>query len=145
MKLAILFFGMSKCHYNYYKTSTKYFIDYEKSYENYKKFIFEFFINRGYEIDVYFTTNLLDEEDTKTICEKYKPKKYKFMENAGNINACRNLKLINVINLCLESKITYDLILMTRFDLLFQKDFSESNIDFDKFNLVSILEKTNYI
>ena len=145
MKLAILFFGMSKCHYNYYKTGDKYFIDYEKSYENYKKFIFEFFISMGYDIDVYFTTNLLDEEDTKTICEKYNPKKYNFMENAGNINACRNLKLINVINLCLGSKITYDLILITRFDLLFQKDFTESNIQFDKFNLVSILETPNFI
>jgi hypothetical protein len=140
MKLAVLFFGMSKCHYNYYNSNTKYFIDYEKSYDNYKKFIFEFFINKGYDIDVYFTTNKLDEEDTKTICEKYNPVKCNFIENKGNHILSRNSKLINVINLCLESEITYDLILMTRFDLLFQKDFSESNIQLDKFNLVSVLE-----
>jgi hypothetical protein len=145
MKLAILFFGMSKCHYNYYKTGAKYFIDYEKSYENYKKFIFEFFISMGYDIDVYFTTNFLDEEDTKTICEKYKPKKYNFMNNSGNYDVSRNVKLVSSINLCLESKITYDLILITRFYLLFQKDFSESNIQFDKFNLVSMLEKPNLL
>jgi hypothetical protein len=140
MKLAVLFFGMSKCHYNYYNSSTKYFIDYEKSYDNYKKFIFEYFISKGYDIDVYFTTNKLDEQDTKTICEKYNPVSYSFIENQGNHVVSRNLKLINVLNLCLESEITYDLILMTRFDLLFQKDFSESNIQFDKFNLVSVLE-----
>jgi hypothetical protein len=76
MKLAVLFFGMSKCHYNYYNSGNKYFVDYENSYENYKKFIFEFFISKGYDIDVYFTTNKLDEKDTKTICEKYNPVKY---------------------------------------------------------------------
>jgi hypothetical protein len=39
----------------------------------------------------------------------------------------------------------YDLVLITRFDLLFQKDFNKSNIEFDKFNMVSILEKPNLI
>jgi hypothetical protein len=145
MRLGLLFYGMSKCHYNYYISNIKYYIDYEKSYENYKKFIFDFFIRKGYDIDVYFTTNYLDEADTKTICEKYNPKKYNFMENVGNQVISRNSKLINVVNLCLESKKSYDLILITRFDLLFQKNFSESNIQFDKFNLVSMLEKPNFI
>ena len=30
-------------------------------------------------------------------------------------------------------------------DILFQKDFSNSNISFDKFNIVSILEEPDYI
>jgi hypothetical protein len=131
---------MSKCHYNYYNSGNKYFVDYENSYENYKKFIFEFFISKGYDIDVYFTTNKLDEKDTKTICEKYNPVKYNFLENKGNHIVSRNLKLINVIELCMESEIVYDLILITRFDLIFQKNFSETNIQLDKFNLVSVLE-----
>jgi len=50
-----------------------------------------------------------------------------------------------VIELCLKSNIKYDLVLITRFDLLFQKDFNNSNIQLDKFNLVSILEKPNLI
>jgi hypothetical protein len=140
MKLAVLFFGMSKCHYNYFDSKTNYFIDYEKSYENYKKFIFNFFISKGYDIDVYFTTNILDDEDRKEICKKFNPINCTFMENEGNHVVSRNKKLINVMNLCLESEIEYDLVLITRFDLLFQKDFDESNIQLNKFNLVSILE-----
>jgi len=88
---------------------------------------------------------MLDEEDTKKICKNFEPIRYNFMENKSTHNLSRNSKLINVINLCLETKINYDLVLMTRFDLLFQKDFSESNLNFDKFNLVSILEKPNLI
>ena len=51
----------------------------------------------------------------------------------------------NVIDLCLNNGLIYDLILITRFDLLFQKKFDESNINFDKFNIVSILEKPDLI
>ena len=53
---------------------------------------------------------------------------------------CRNKKIDEVVDLCLNSNKHYDLVLITRFDLLFQKDFNQSNINLDKFNLVSILE-----
>ena len=148
MKLALLLFGISKVEYIHIHANRKQkcFVDYEKSYENYKKFIFDFFENKGYDIDVYFTTNMLDDENKKKICEKYKPIKYNFIENNyKDKNKSRNEKLNNVINLCLNSGFTYDLILITRFDLLFQKEFDKSNIDIDKFNLVSILEKPNLI
>lgn len=142
MKLAILLFGISKGEIHH---AEKYYVDYEKSYENYKKIIFEYFSNKGYDIDVYFTTNMLNDTDEKEICEKYKPIKYNLIENEGNAIRSKNKKLNNVINLCLESGIPYDLILITRFDLLFQKDFDKSNIDFNKFNLVSILEHPTFI
>ena len=145
MKLAVLLFGMSKIEYINWYGNKKCFIDYEKSYENYKKFIFDFFENKGYDIDVYFTTNILDNKNKKEICEKYKPIKYNFIENCEDRTKSRNEKLNNVIDLCLNSGFTYDLILITRFDLLFQKEFDKSNIDFDKFNIVSILEKPNLI
>ena len=67
------------------------------------------------------------------------------MENEGNRHLSRNKKLLNVIELCLNNNVDYDLILITRFDLLFQKDFSKSNIKLDKFNLVSILEMDHLI
>ena len=145
MKIAVLFFGMSKQVYYNEQFNNNYFIDYEKSCENYKKYIFDYFNNKGYDIDVYFTTNILDAKDKKQICEKYNPVKYNFIENETNKFTSRNKKLINVIDLCIESGVVYDLILITRFDLLFQKDFDKSNINFDKFNLVSILENNNFI
>ena len=128
----------------------KYFIDYEKSYENYQRYIFDYFRSKGYDIDVYFSTNVLYDKDRIKLCEKYKPVKCNFIENIPVINSkdnnySRNIKIDNVIDLCLESGITYDLVLITRFDLLFKKDFNESNIQLDKFNLVSILEEPDLI
>ena len=144
MKLALLLFGISK-HVNRHWSGQEFIVDYENSYENYKKYIFNFFENKGYKIDVYFTSNILNDDDKKKICEKYKPVKCMFIENNKNNHLSRNNKLNSVIDLCLESNINYDLVLITRFDLIFKKKFEESNIKFDKFNLVSILEKDNLI
>jgi len=141
MKLALLFFGMSKIEYIHWRNQSKYTIDYEKSYENYKKFIFEFFESKGYDIDVYFTTNILSEVDKQKICKLYNPVECDFIENKNNNIKSRNVKLDRVIDLCIDSGIAYDLILITRFDLLFKKDFETSNIKLDSFNLVSILER----
>jgi hypothetical protein len=145
MKLAVLFFGMSKAEYDNYWYSTRYVIDYEKSYENYQQYIFEFFKSKGYDIDVYFTTNALNDHDKNEIIKKYNPVKCNFIKNHPHHIIGRNSKIINVVDLCLESGNVYDLVLITRFDLLFQKDFNQSNIQFDKFNMVSILEKPNLI
>ena len=125
--------------YIHWYRNKKKVIDYKKSYENYKKFIFDYFESIGYDIDVYFTTNILDNKNKEEICNTYKPIKYNFIENKTHNIKSKNEKLNNVIDLCISSNITYDLILITRFDLLFQKKFDESNIDFDKFNIVSIL------
>ena len=149
MKLAVLLHGISLNPY-YIDEGSKYNIDYKNSYENYKQFIFEFFSNKGYNIDVYFTTNILDDKNKKEICEKYKPIRTNYIEdiksNTTNYHILNNNnKLYDVINLCLESEFTYDLILITRFDLLFKKEFEKSNIQLDKFNLVSILEQNDYV
>ena len=150
MKLAVLFFGKSKCkHYHYWNHTTN-VIDYEKSYENYQKYIFDFFKSKGYDIDVYFSTNILNDIDRKKICETYNPVKCNYIEDITvnteqDNNLARNTKFDNVLDLCIQSGITYDLILITRFDLLFKKDFNQSNIDLDKFNLVSILERPNLV
>jgi hypothetical protein len=144
MKLAVLLFGISKCEFEHISNNI-YLVDYNNSYENYKKYIFDYFKNKGYDIDVYFTTNMLDDKDKKEICDKYNPVKCNFMENEKDRIISRNTKFNDVIDLCIESGIAYDLILITRFDLLFQKDFDKSNIQLDKFNLVSLLEKHDFI
>ena len=82
---------------------------------------------------------------TWKIIKKYKPINYSFIDNGKNNLLSRNEKILDVTNLCLNSNINYDLVLITRFDLIFQKKFDESNIQLDKFNLVSILEKNNLI
>lgn len=145
MKLAVLLFGLSKCEYHHWSLKKNVLIDYNESYNNYKKYIFDFFKNKGYDIDIYFSTNLMNNEDKQEIINKYQPLKYNFIKNNKDKIKSRNIRLNHVIDLCLTSKIEYDLVLITRFDLLFKKDFENSNIDYDKFNLVSILQRPELI
>lgn len=104
-----------------------------------------FLKKKGYDIDVYFTTNTLNDKDKIELCKAYKPVKCDFIDNYPDKTISRNTKIKNVAELCLSTNMNYDLVLITRFDLLFQKKFHESNIQFDKFNLVSILERPHLI
>lgn len=143
-KCALLLFGISYSEYDCRK-NLKYTINYNNSFDNYQKHIYKYFHDKGYLIDVYFSTNISNKEEQDKLIEKYKPLEYSFIENEDNRTLSRNRKFINVIKLCLNKNIIYDNILITRFDLLFQKDFEKSNIKLDKFNLVSILERDNLI
>jgi hypothetical protein len=146
MKIAILLFGKSYdnnyFNHNYSKNTI---IDYKYSYDNYKEYIYKFFNNKGYDIDTYFSTNISNPEIQSELINKYNPIKYNFISNKTNNQISRNEKFKNVIELLLSENKIYDLVLITRFDLLFNIDFNESNIKFDKFNLVSILEKPHLI
>lgn len=145
MKLALLLFGLSK--YEYYNINLKKYIeiDYRKSIDNYRSHIFTYFENKGYDIDVYFATNNMNEEDKKEIKHLYNPIDCDFMDNMVNYRVSRNSKVERVIKLCLDSNITYDTVLITRFDLIFNKKFESCNINLNKFNLVSTLKDTNLI
>tara|TARA_Y100000389_G_scaffold178371_1_gene191500 strand:- start:16436 stop:17098 length:663 start_codon:yes stop_codon:yes gene_type:complete len=154
MKCALLLFGLSFCEYEHWHSKKKTQINYADSYDNYQKYIYKYFYDKGYSIDVYFSTNISNNEEHKKLITKYKPVKHSFIENEEKnksmlgfwrYEASRNKKLLNVIELCLNNNIDYDSVLITRFDLLFQKDFEKSNIKLDKFNLVSVLERGNLI
>tara|TARA_A100001015_G_scaffold57870_1_gene63709 strand:- start:139 stop:789 length:651 start_codon:yes stop_codon:yes gene_type:complete len=147
-KLALLLFGMSYCEYFHYFTQKNVKIDYKNSVENYKKFIFEYFENLGYQIDVFIATNEMNDNEKKNLLEIYKPIDHVFIENDENQHRriSRNEKFINAIELSRRRKDNnYDHILITRFDLMFKKKFEESNIHFDKFNLVSQLEEDKFV
>lgn len=148
MKLGLLLFGMSKCQHDHWgKKKLKLDIDYQKSVQNYQEYIFNYFKQLGYQIDVYLSTNNLSKKDKTRLISIYKPVKFSFHKNNKNQNrrTARNEKLYSVILLCLQSKVSYDLILITRFDMMFKKKFNESNINLKKFNLVSTLQKKNLI
>jgi hypothetical protein len=53
--------------------------------------------------------------------------------------------LRTAIGLCIENGKKYDHCLITRFDLLFSNNFSKSNINYGKLNIVSILERDEII
>ena len=143
-RIALLLFGLSKIKYKNWRNGYVE-VDYRLSYENYIKYIYDYFQKKGYDIDVYFTTNDLNDDERKEIINLYKPIKCDFFKYNSDKKKSRNTKFVNSMKLCIESNIKYDLILITRFDLIFNKNFNESNIQLDKFNLVSILERGNLI
>jgi hypothetical protein len=152
MKLALILFGISLEINRYWQYGALYSIDYNNSYDNYQRYIFDYFKGKGYSIDVYISTNKLNsDDDIAEIIDKYKPVKYRIADDNDNGEddkdyiISRNKKLESAIDLCIEGGGEYDLVLITRFDLLFQKDFADSNIQFDKMNIVSVLERPNLI
>ena len=158
-KIAICFFGLSKCKDGECRRGRCMEIDHFKyNYENYQEKIFDYFLGKGYKIDVYFSTNdtMNDIENNKLI-NAYKPINYNFIDEnlypvVPNYSgatptkmASKHRKVENVLEMCLDSKIDYDLVLLTRFDLIFNDNFNESNIKLDKFNIVSELEQRGVI
>ena len=146
MKLALILFGISLEINRYWQYGALYSVDYKNSYDNYQRYIFDYFKGKGYDIDVYISTNKLNSEnDIAEIIDKYKPVKYRIADDCEDYIISRNKKLESAIDLCIEGGGEYDLVLITRFDLLFQKDFADSNIHLDKINIVSVLERPNLI
>ena len=147
-RIAIIFFGIS---YNpkikhWYK-NWSYSINYADSLDNYKEYIFNYFTSLGYEIDIFFATNNSCKETQ--ILNDLKPKSYIFCENLQCRFKSVQDKIVKGIELCInyskENMITYDTVLITRFDLHFKKSFFDSNIILDQVNLVSILEKSHLV
>jgi len=147
-RVALCLFGLSVYKYspdNLHWDGNEYSIHYKHSVSNYQKYIYDYFKQHGYEIDVYLSSNILNDQDTQELLDTYKPILYSFKANEKDNTKSRNVKVDSVIDLCLSSNIRYDLVLITRFDLLFQKNFNESAIDFNRFNMVSILEHPHLI
>ena len=143
MKCAILMSGLSF-------VNEKYCVDFRKSYDNYQEYIFQYLKNMGYDIDVYICTNTFldkDEDIKKELIEKYKPVKSIYLENTykSRVHIAKNKKLLSVIETCLENGTEYDIVVITRFDLMFKINFEKSNIDLNKFNFVSLLEKDHLV
>ena len=122
-------------------------IDFRYSYENYQKYIFKYFNNLNYDIDVFICTNNSSKENE--IIQLYKPKSYMFIEDLKSNHLSKNIKIKTAIELCIDysiyNNINYKNVVMTRFDLNFLIDFNKVNIDLDKFNFVSIMEMNNRV
>jgi hypothetical protein len=146
MKIAILLFGMSKSNYTHWSHNhAKTTVDYEKSIDNYKEYIYAHFNEQKYDIDTYIATNIINARDELNIVDAYKPKKYSLVKNHHDKTVSRNMKMCEVIKLCLDSGIQYDLILITRFDLIFKIKFDNSNINLLKLNVVTTHNQNKHI
>ena len=92
MKLSLLLFGLSKSGEIYYGKNKRYVVDYEKSVENYKTYIYSFFEEIEYDIDVYMAANPLSLSLENKLCQTYNPVDYCLVENGSNNHNSRNRK-----------------------------------------------------
>jgi len=144
MRLAIILYGISYYTYRHWN-NIDVVIDFNKSYNNYKKKIIDHFTKLNYEIDVFIAT--YKNEQKNKIIKLYNPKKYIFKDfinkNDDDKDLVRNKMFISGLYLCYSyakvNKINYDLVLITRFDIYFMESF-ENKLDLKKMNIVSILE-----
>jgi hypothetical protein len=157
-KMAVLLFGISKYNYSHWSRTPSsrhyrpgggdwnvmcnYEIDYRYSVTNYRERIFKYFNELEYDIDIYFATNNIPEEDRSDLLAAYPAKDYHFEEcDPPKNKTTRNKKLRKVCEMCLRSKAEYDLVLITRFDMFFLKDFNNVSFDFNTLNIISKLER----
>jgi len=134
-------FGISKLDNYTHFMHQQVRIDYTQSVENYRETVFSYFERLGYTVDVYFATNDLEEADRAELVRHYNPKAHRFVPDVSSDKVqCRNIKLGAVVDLCIESNVEYEVVLVTRFDLHFNKRFEDSDLRFDRLNLVSVLE-----
>jgi hypothetical protein len=148
MKIAIILFGISYTEEYKHWSNINYKIDYRKSLDNYKRYIFDYYKKNGYTCDVYIST--YDSAMNEELLEHYKPVQY-YINNKFDVNriCSRNDLFVKGINLYLEhaiqNKINYDLVLITRFDLEFKISFDDVKINNNTINIVSELETPDAI
>lgn len=145
-RLAICYFGMSYREALPHWEGEVYKIDARACRYNHDKYIVSFFKESGYEIDYYLSTN--DSEHKVWFLKEYNPV-YANFDDYSNVNEDRTnigvptraKRLLNVLNACLKSNSKYDTILAIRFDLLICKPMQKWSIDFDNFNVLTMLER----
>jgi len=110
-------------------------INYEKSYNNNKKLI----LNDLLDYDIFLSTYHSKKEND--LLNLYKPINSVFL-NFDPDDSTFKLQLIHHLNCCKmiveqenKANFKYDMIIITRFDNIFFRNFNSMNIDFTKFNI----------
>lgn len=108
-------------------------VDYSKSLENNKKFIFDHFNISDYYSSTYFSSkvqNLINHFNFENL-------KLNKLINERNKNVVlRNNRFNEVIKMILDSKKIYDLVILMRYDLIFFHNIIDLNINLEKVNVV---------
>jgi len=110
-------------------------IDFRLHETNIKEKIFNYF-GKDKKINTFIATNdspILDE-----LKKTYDPVKLITTDKPRNPKLCMALK--SAIDYRDENKIEYDMVVFTRFDIMYNITFNENNIKKDKLNIISVLE-----
>ena len=136
--IALLLFGLHYAHVECHsKINYNHIIDYRYYIKNIRETLLNNFSN--FNIDCYAVTNESNIQDN--LINDYNLKNYIIDNNSGK----RNYKIRKGLELIINSNIHYKYIIITRFDIYFLRNITQNIIDFDKLNLVSILEHNHLI
>ena len=138
-KLGLILFGLSY-YQNYINGKIKFnhIIDCRYYIDNFNIYLMDYF-KKEYDIDIYISSNKNAIQDE--ILKIYNPTAYHF----DDIGIGRNKKIAKGLELLINSNINYDIIIIMRFDIFFQKIFDNKFFNFNKLNIVSILEHNHLI
>lgn len=118
-------------------------IDYRFSLANYKSHIFDHLHSEGCETDTFLSTASSVANDQ--LLEDYRPVAYSFVGVGGGKAEKMLVAMSLLMNYSREASVTYDRVVIVRFDLMFREDFARSNILWDRLNSVSRLELPHLI
>lgn len=124
----------------HYIDTPRYQVNYKDSLENNKKFIINHLIDNKADIDYFIST--YESVEQESLIEYFKPKdinlrKYSEQDERFRQQCLHHLNLIDMIlNYENTHNFKYDLIINTRFDLIFLRTLREMNIDSTKTNFV---------
>lgn len=138
-RLALGLFGIHYLeNYNHIWTGYNVKIDFRKSLDNYKEYIFEYF--KDYKIDTFVSTYHSEFEDElfsnyqindhRKLSIKTFTNNFPIVEKNGRFEKLLDL----IINYQMSHYLSYDLCLITRFDLFFKLSFDKLNILENKLN-----------
>lgn len=157
MKFAILLTGLH--HHDDYqikqKDGEKNIIDYRLSFDNFREMILNPLKKRGDVYDIYLSTNtsgiqdlLIDDfSPVNTMFENIKPelvvktkevtrKDHRIPKRGKNVYRIKNIRTLHGLEMIKPD--TYDLVLLTRFDLIFKKKLTQLDIRKGYFNLLPV-------
>lgn len=151
-RIALLLFGMS--YVPIYKNPTfkkNFVIDFRNSIRNYQKFIFDYYKEKGYDIDVFFVTNEHNNNKIKQeLIDAYKPVSHMFIGDKPDdtFRPNRNKKVQKVLELyekyVNEQNISYEFIILTRFDLNFKIHFDDLPFNHSTLNIPAQLNTNEF-
>jgi len=137
-KMALLLVGL---HYKESYTSPSVInstgtVDFRLYVKNIKTKLLGYF-NKFYDLDTFISTN--NSPHLNTLVDIYKPCKIVLDDSSKRIY--KTIKILKLLMDEINKGKKYDVIVLTRLDIYFLMDFS--NIEFHKFNVVSILENND--
>jgi hypothetical protein len=136
MKMAVLLSGLNYIDVNDTTIqSVSKSLDSRQYTRNIKKYIYEFFTEKGYTINTFICTN--ESPIVKDLLESYNPVRHSFIPNTEDRRISKTIEVLRLlVDYMKETNNAYDMVCLTRLDIYFLQPLV--NIDYTKLNIISM-------